>query len=89
MRRAIRSLIRHVVGWGFVVLGIVGLVLPVLQGLLFIAIGLLLLSPDIPAFARFLSWVERRFPRLRSLIQSARGRIGGQDPPRGTPPAGP
>jgi hypothetical protein len=33
----------HIAGWGFILLGIIGLVLPILQGILFILVGLLLL----------------------------------------------
>ncbi len=82
MPGALRTVARHALGWGFLLLGVAGLVLPVLQGWLFIAIGALLLSPDIPAFARLMSWLEARFPRLRSAIQAARRRIDGPHPPR-------
>jgi hypothetical protein len=62
---------------GLLVLGVAGLVLPVLQGWLFIALGAWLLSPDVPVFARLLNWIEDRFPPLRSAIHHARRRVGG------------
>ncbi len=86
MRRGVRGLVRHLLGWGFLALGVVGLVLPVIQGVLFIAVGLLLLAPDIPAFARLLGWAENRFPRLRPMIRKARSRVGGAQPPPGPAP---
>jgi uncharacterized protein len=35
-----------IVGWGFILLGIVGLFLPILQGVLFILIGLIIVSSE-------------------------------------------
>ncbi|NJN65401.1 MAG: hypothetical protein HC884_01150 [Chloroflexaceae bacterium] len=42
--REIWAWVRPAVGWGFILLGIVGLFLPVLQGLLFLAIGVSLVG---------------------------------------------
>lgn len=36
---------RHIVGWPLLILGIVGLALPFLQGILFIVVALTLLAP--------------------------------------------
>lgn len=82
VKRAVFRVIRHVLGWGLLVLGIAGLVLPVLQGWLFIALAALLLAPDVPFFARLLGWVENRFPALRHPIQRVRARLGHHGPPR-------
>ena len=71
-----RGLIRHVFGWGLVTLGVAGIFLPILQGWLFIALGALLLSPDVPFFARLLAWTERRFPGLKPTIHRVRVRLG-------------
>ena len=84
----LRSVVRHVLGWAFLIVGIAGLVLPVLQGWLFIAIGALLLSPDVPIFARFLTWIENRFPVLRSAIGTARRRVAGREKAPEPPPEG-
>jgi uncharacterized membrane protein YbaN (DUF454 family) len=69
-----RSLLFQAVGYAFLVLGVLGLFLPVLQGILFILIGLLIL-------ARHAGWAERllqRFrdhhPRAGELIDSAESR---------------
>ena len=61
----------HVAGWGFILLGIVGLVLPILQGLLFILVGLLLLSTVSPWAARVLEKLRRRFPRISATLDRA------------------
>jgi uncharacterized membrane protein YbaN (DUF454 family) len=50
--------VRIALGAGLVGLGIVGLFLPLLQGLLFITLGLMILARDLP-------WVRRGLDRLR------------------------
>jgi uncharacterized protein len=82
MRTALRRVLRHGLGWGLLLLGVAGLVLPVLQGWLLIALGALLLSPDIPVFARALAWVEKRFPRLGGAISRARAYLAKIESPR-------
>jgi uncharacterized protein len=57
-------LLRHVLGWSLLVLGVLGLFLPILQGILFLAMGAVLLSPDIPIFRRMVAALERRYPVL-------------------------
>lgn len=87
MRAVVRTVLRHAFGWGFLVLGIAGLVLPVLQGWLLIALGALLLSPDVPLFGRLLTWLEVRFPPLRSALHRVRRRVNGRDNPPQRPPS--
>ncbi len=64
----IKRIIRISFGIFFVGLGIAGLVLPILQGVLFLAIGLLLLSVDIKLVKDFEKWLSRRFPRIGRAI---------------------
>jgi len=71
------TLLRHIAGWSLLLLGVAGLVLPVLQGWLLIGAGALLLSPDVPFFRRLVDWIENRFPRLRNTLQRMRRRLGG------------
>lgn len=70
------GILRHLLGWFSLALGIVGLALPILQGWLLIAIGALLLAPDVPFFARLVAWIERRAPVLREPLQRWRERFG-------------
>ncbi len=51
------------VGWGFIVLGIVGLVLPILQGILFLIVGLLILAPVSPLAAGLVERIRARAPK--------------------------
>jgi uncharacterized membrane protein YbaN (DUF454 family) len=76
-----RHLIRHLAGWGFLALGVAGLFLPVLQGWLFLAIGALLLAPDVPLFARIVCWVEGRHPSVRDALARLRRRLGHDEQP--------
>ena len=46
-------------GWSFIVLGVLGLFLPVLQGILFLLIGFILLS-------RESEWAQRQLDKLRT-----------------------
>jgi uncharacterized protein len=51
-------------GWGFIVLGVIGLFLPILQGVLFLLIGLLILSSEYVWAHRLLSEILARFPSV-------------------------
>ncbi len=62
--RTLKRTLRLVAGWIFLTLGVLGLFLPILQGILFLAIGIILLAPDIPPFKRLLEWLRKRYPRV-------------------------
>ena len=55
-------------GGGFVVLGIIGLFLPFLQGILFIVIGILCLSKGSALVRSQKIGFKRRFPKLGSKL---------------------
>jgi len=69
-RRAKRILIL-IVGWTFILLGIVGLFLPILQGVLFILIGLVILSSEYVWAHHLLTRVRQRFPKLGRIADQA------------------
>jgi len=52
----------HLIGWSFILLGIVGLFLPILQGILFLLIGLLVLSKESVIAKNLLHRIEKRYP---------------------------
>lgn len=58
-------------GLVFLVLGVLGLALPFLQGFLFIAIGLLLLSIYSPSLREWVEHHTRRYPRLHRMVLKA------------------
>jgi len=61
-----------ILGWFFVFFGILGLFLPVLQGILFLLVGLYILSLKSPLAKRVLAKIRRRFPSLSGKMQHAR-----------------
>ncbi|HVX09860.1 MAG TPA: PGPGW domain-containing protein [Pirellulales bacterium] len=64
---------RQLTGWGLLLFGLVGVPLPIIPGWVFIAWGMVILSPDVPFFARLLDRVAHRIPQLRSAIERVRG----------------
>ncbi|CAN0559873.1 unnamed protein product [Laminaria digitata] len=58
-------------GWLFVFLGILGLFLPILQGILFLTIGLVLLSRESEWAAGKLNWLKTRYPRFGKTYDEA------------------
>lgn len=59
-----KKVCRHVFGWFFILLGIIGLFLPVLQGVLFLFIGALILAPEVPFFRRTIEYLKKRYPYI-------------------------
>jgi uncharacterized protein len=64
MRAQLKRALVLLVGWGFSLLGIVGLFLPVLQGVLFLFIGLVILSSEYAWAHRTIAWLRQRFPKV-------------------------
>jgi uncharacterized membrane protein YbaN (DUF454 family) len=58
-------------GYGFLALGVLGLFLPILQGVLFLVIGLLILSRHAIWAERVLMWLKQRHPRVHGVIEQA------------------
>ena len=64
-----------IIGWFFVGLGILGLFLPILQGILFIMIGLAILSSRSEMVKRWLKHSEERHPHLHERMEKWRERM--------------
>jgi uncharacterized membrane protein YbaN (DUF454 family) len=62
-----------------ILLGIPGLVLPILQGWLFLALGALLLSVDIPFFDRLVRWIEQKVPPVKKPLERLRHYLKGSE----------
>jgi hypothetical protein len=62
-------LLRLILGSLLILLGLLGLVLPLLQGWLLLALGGLVLSQDVPLFAKMVCWITARFPRVGQAAQ--------------------
>jgi uncharacterized membrane protein YbaN (DUF454 family) len=63
-KRPGREYWRHIVGWPLLVVGVVGLALPFLQGILFIVVALTILAPEVPALRRLVRALRRRYPAV-------------------------
>jgi uncharacterized membrane protein YbaN (DUF454 family) len=69
-------IIRLIGGTMLTILGLAGIFLPILQGWLFLTLGILLLSVDIPVVKRAVCWIENRFPRFGRVLERARRLLG-------------
>lgn len=78
MNQAVKGVLIRIVGLVFLVLGILGLFLPLLQGILFLVIGAALLTYRTPLFRwlrlqqgldRLADQVEGRWPRLARWLR--------------------
>jgi len=63
-----------ILGWAFVFLGILGLFLPILQGILFLLIGFILLSRESEWARRQLEKLKTRYPRFAEKYDEAEAR---------------
>ncbi len=68
----LKRTLRIILGSLFLVLGLVGLVLPILQGWLSIGLAVIILARDIPFFARMEDRVASRFPVARRIAEKMR-----------------
>ncbi len=68
----VKRVIRIALGCIFLVLGLAGLVLPILQGWLFIGLAIITLSQDIRVLANFESKITSRFPKVGQVSERMR-----------------
>lgn len=69
------SLGRKVFGWSLLGLGVLGSVLPILQGALFIALGLFVLRHQYRWAHRGMAWAQARWPRQVEAVESLEARL--------------
>jgi uncharacterized protein len=74
MNAAVKRISVLVLGWAFIVLGILGLFLPVLQGVLFLVIGLVILSSEYVWAHRLLIRLRERFPAVANKADQAKAK---------------
>jgi len=63
-------------GWFFLFVGILGLVLPFIQGILFIILGLYLLSNQLQWAKNILNKIRNRYPVLFNKIKGIKMKFG-------------
>jgi uncharacterized protein len=71
--RRVKPILMQILGYAFLVLGVLGLFLPILQGFLFLFVGLLILAKYAPWAQRLLDHLEERYPRFGHLKDQAEG----------------
>jgi uncharacterized membrane protein YbaN (DUF454 family) len=62
----LRRIFRLVTGIGLVIVGIIGLILPVMPGWIFLIPGLVILSDFFPPLRRVLAWAKRKAIETRN-----------------------
>lgn len=63
MLPVVKRILKLTLGWLFIILGVLGLFLPLLQGFLFLAIGLAVLSTESTRAKKILIWLKRKYPK--------------------------
>ena len=71
MKTYTKRILLLIVGWAFILLGIVGLFLPILQGVLFLLVGLIILSSEYVWAHHLLNKIRERFPKLGRTADQA------------------
>lgn len=71
MQARVKKLVVLLSGWCFILLGVIGLFLPVLQGVLFLLIGLFILSSEYIWAHRILQKLRSRCPTLAHQVDEA------------------
>ncbi len=71
MKPKLKRIVILIVGWTFILLGIAGLFLPILQGILFLLIGLIILSSEYVWAHRLLQKLKNRFPKIAHASEEA------------------
>lgn len=62
-----KLILKHLVGWLCIVVGIIFLITPG-QGILTILIGVYMLADEIPMFQKLKDWLEHRFPKTADFV---------------------
>ena len=64
MRRHAKRAMVIGAGWVLLLIGVTGVIMPILPGIPFLVVGLLILSGEYVWAGRLLGWVRSRFPKM-------------------------
>ena len=67
----LKPILVQALGYAFLVLGVLGMFLPILQGFLFLFVGLIILARHAPWAERLLDRIRRQHPKFDELIGKA------------------
>jgi protein O-GlcNAc transferase len=73
-RARLKVILWQALGYFFLVLGVLGMLLPILQGFLFLFVGLIILARHAPWAERLLNYLRQKSPRLDRAITKAAAR---------------
>jgi uncharacterized membrane protein YbaN (DUF454 family) len=73
--KQIRRIVVLILGWALIAFGIVGLFLPILQGVLFLFLGLYVLSRESTTAHRWMERLRARHPELDQSLQRWKARF--------------
>lgn len=82
---SLRHIARMLLGIGLVIFGIVGLILPVMPGWIFVIPGLLILADYFPPIRRLVDYVKVRFREAETALKSRGGKADSEDAACTTP----
>lgn len=75
MNPQIKRILLFAAAFVFIVAGLLGLALPFLQGILFLAIGLILLSIASPRARAWIQTRTRKYPKFHTWVEKIERRI--------------
>jgi uncharacterized membrane protein YbaN (DUF454 family) len=75
VQRHVRRAFVLFIGWALIVFGVIGLFVPVLQGVLFILVGLYVLSRESRAAHAILEKARARFPGVDAKLRGWRRKL--------------
>jgi len=77
----LKRILRFILGIAFLVLGVLGLFLPILQGILFLIVGLIILAPESRRIRRLLDRLRLRWPKVFEAGERIRKKFTGRELP--------
>lgn len=75
MKAALNHILKLILGWTLVFLGILGLFLPILQGVLFLVLGFALLSTESEWVRNKINAFMARYPKLTEKLKTVKQTI--------------
>ena len=79
-RKLLIRIAQNVFGWAFIVIGALGVFLPLLQGVLFMVIGLTILSTRYAFARRILARLEHKYPAIHARVEGLKVRFAESKP---------
>ncbi len=67
-----RKLLKILLGLGLCILGVIGLILPIMPGWVFLIPGLIILSDYFPPLKRLLHWAKEKFENETTRLRDSR-----------------